>query len=36
MNVHVLDRDLLGALPAVAIVRIQQHCEGAGELASLL
>ena len=36
MNVHVLDHDLLGALAAVAIERVEQHCEGAGELASLV
>jgi hypothetical protein len=35
MNVDVLDRDLLLALPAVAIERVEQHREGAGKLASL-
>ena len=36
MHVHVLYRDLLLALAAVAIERVQQHCEGARELASLI
>jgi len=36
MDVDVLDRDLLHALPAVAIERVEQHGKGAGELAGLL
>jgi hypothetical protein len=36
MHVHVLDGDLLLALAAVPIQRVEQHREGAGELASLI
>ena len=36
VNVHVLDRDLLLAFAAVAIKRVEQHREGARELASLV
>jgi hypothetical protein len=33
---HVLDRDLLRALAAMAIERVEQHCESARELAGLV
>jgi hypothetical protein len=36
VDVHVLDRDLLGALPAVAIERVEQHGKGARELPGLV
>jgi hypothetical protein len=36
MNVHVLDRDLLHSLPALAIEGVEQHCEGPGELSGLV
>lgn len=36
MNVHVLDRDPLLALAAMAIERIEQHCESSGELTGLV
>jgi hypothetical protein len=36
MNVHVFYRDLLRALAAMAIERVEQHREGARELASLV
>jgi hypothetical protein len=32
MNGNVLHCDLLRALPAMAIERVEQHCEGAREL----
>jgi hypothetical protein len=35
MNVNVLDRDLLRALAAMAIERVEQHGKGAGDLAGL-
>ena len=35
MNVNVLDRDLLLAFAAMAIERVQQHCEGAGKFPGL-
>jgi len=35
MHVHVLNRDLLHTLPAMAIERVEQHCESAGELPAL-
>jgi hypothetical protein len=34
--VDVFHRDFLLALPAVAIERVEQHCEGASELAGLV
>ncbi|MFZ3324981.1 MAG: hypothetical protein WA231_03405 [Methylocella sp.] len=36
MNMHVLDRDLLHDLPAMAIECVEQHCESARELAGLV
>src|ERR1700730_13374292 len=36
MHVHVLDRDLLHALPAMAMQRVEQHCKSARELAGLV
>jgi hypothetical protein len=35
MNVHVLHRDLLLALAAMAIERVEQHCEGASPASKL-
>jgi hypothetical protein len=36
MHMHVLDRDLLHALAAVAVERVEQHCERARELPGLV
>jgi hypothetical protein len=36
MDVHVLCHDPLLALPAVTIERVEQHREGARELAGLV
>ena len=35
-SVDVLYRDLLHTLPAMAIERVEQHCESARELAGLV